>query len=130
MTDNFFTLYWCLCVSAPFILLLFHKQTPRNHIVGWKTKKCTLPSPITTFSFIFFSWKCPAEPESAGNGIFETVNLKICLERLRRSNFSSNAYTLQNLTLRPSVGKTEAVHKSCERCSTFTFTLPLFYLRA
>ena len=31
---NFFALYWCLCVSIYFILLLFHKPTVKNVNVG------------------------------------------------------------------------------------------------
>ena len=93
MTDNFFALYLCLCVNVSFILLLFHKQTPRNHYSGVKNKKMYSSLPPQNIFLHIFSWKCPAEPESAGNGIFETLNLKICLERLRRSNFSSSACT-------------------------------------
>ena len=44
MTDNFRPLYWCVCCSMSFILLLFYKA--RQVIVEWETKKCTLPCPL------------------------------------------------------------------------------------
>ena len=100
MTENFFALDWCLCVSVSFIFLLVHKRTARN--VGKKkkkkkTKKCTLPYLLTAISVVFTPQKCPIE--NVENGISAAVDLKIsggstdlpCL----RSNFSSSTYSFK-----------------------------------
>ena len=55
--------------SILFILLLFHKQTARNVIMWWKTKKCTLP--------------CHIAPECLNCPIYENSNFGI------RENFAS-----------------------------------------
>lgn len=56
MTDYFFLLYWCLCVSISLIRLLFHKQRARNFNA--------LACPLTAK---FLRIKYPAK--NAGNGI-------------------------------------------------------------
>ena len=63
----------------------------------------------SALSFVFIYWKCPAE--SAVNYIPETLNLEIfwwsmtleppSLERVRRSDFSSRAYTFKILRYAP-----------------------------
>ena len=44
-----------LCLNISFILFLFHKRTARSVLVGWKTKKCTLPCPLLHFSSSLFT---------------------------------------------------------------------------
>ena len=38
LTDKFFALYWCLCVSISLTLLLVQKWTARNVIAGRQTR--------------------------------------------------------------------------------------------
>ena len=88
MTENFFALDWCLCVSVSFIFLLLHKRTVRN--VGKKkkkkTKKCTLPYLLTAISVVFTSQKCPME--NVENGISAAVDLKISGGKYRSPLFA------------------------------------------
>ena len=63
----------------------------------------------SALSFVFIYWKCPAE--TAVNDIPETLNLEIfwgsmtveppSLERVRRSDFSSRAYTFKTSRYAP-----------------------------
>ena len=112
MTDNFFALHWCLCVSVSFILLLFHKQTPRNYIVGWKTKNGLFPAPSEHFPPKFFL------KMSCRTGKRRKWHFR---DRKFKNLFGASAFklffqcvhsvALQNLTLRHSVGKTEAMYE-------------------
>lgn len=64
MTEKFFVLYWCLCVSVCFSHLSFQK---------WKMIEWTLPySPYCIFLHIYFL-KMSVE----NTGISETINWKI-----------------------------------------------------
>ena len=87
MTGTFFALFWCLCVT--FSLSFYYSIILKGSMAFFSGKHRNLPTTLETseinnqllhFPTIritcrLMCWKCPAE--NAGNGISETLNLKI-----------------------------------------------------
>ena len=83
MTDTFFALYLCVCVSISIIIIYYSMILMASHAIFFR-KHCTLPTTLemgknrqltSAFSCVLIYRKCPAE--NAGNGISKTLSLKI-----------------------------------------------------
>ena len=102
MTVNFFALYEYLCVNVFSILLLLHKRTARNVIVGVKNRK-SLPFPVPSQNFLrihFPKMSCETRrklhfPDRQNWKGEYNPQAPSCLERLRRSNFCSSTHTFK-----------------------------------